>query len=287
MIMHVAEAGEQRGRVVLHLTTGQPSAVALEAAVRIARAFNSEIESLFVEDSQLFEMASYPFAREISRFGAHTRALSCDELERQLRVLAQSLTRRVEAMARAAEVPAHARIVRGVPLAALAQACADCGPWNVVALADPMPAAGSERLRELFDAVADITGLVLVGPKAQRTSGPIIAALEDIEHLPHMMRVGERLAGALGGEIAILLLAETPEDAHLMEDQARLALGNPSGLRIMSSAGLDSTPAVLAETLRRLRGGFVLGQYGGLLVPRDGDLKPLVASLECPLFVMR
>ena len=53
MIAHVAQAGEDRGRVVLHLQSGHPSAIALEAAVRIARAFQSEIESLFVEDEQL------------------------------------------------------------------------------------------------------------------------------------------------------------------------------------------------------------------------------------------
>lgn len=181
----------------------------------------------------------------------------------------------------------HARVVRGMPLSALAQACAECGPWNVVALGDPMTGAAAEQLRQVFENVADITGLVLVGPKAQRTAGPIIAALEDIDHLPHLLRVSERLSSALGGEIAVLLLSESPETAHLMEAQARLALGSPPGLRIVSVAGHNSAPAALAETLRRLRGGFVLGQYGGILVPHEGDLKPLVAALECPLFVMR
>ena len=55
MIAHVAQAGEDRGRVVLHLRSANPSAIALEAAVRIARAFQSEIESLFVQDEQLMD----------------------------------------------------------------------------------------------------------------------------------------------------------------------------------------------------------------------------------------
>ena len=50
MIAHVAQTGEDRGRVVLQLGSAHPSAIALEAAVRVARAFQSEIESLFVED---------------------------------------------------------------------------------------------------------------------------------------------------------------------------------------------------------------------------------------------
>lgn len=287
MIMHVAEAGEQRGRVVLHLAGSHPSPVALEAAVRIARAFNSEIESLFVENAHLFEMTSYPFAREISRFGAQSHALSRDRLEREMRLLAQSLCRRVETLARAAEVPAHARVVRDDPLQALARACAECGPWNVVALADPLSPGDALSLSEVFTTVVDVTGLMLVGPQARRTSGPIVAALEDIEHLQHLVRAGERLASIAGGEIALLLLAQTADEARVMEDHARLALGNPSGLRIMAMAGLDIAPAALAEKLRRMSAGFVIGQYGGILIADDSELRTLVGALECPLFVMR
>ena len=50
------------------------SAIALEAAVRVARAFRSEIESLFVEDEQLFDCASYGFVREVSLSGRASRA---------------------------------------------------------------------------------------------------------------------------------------------------------------------------------------------------------------------
>ena len=50
MIAHVAEAGEDRGRVVLRLgSSGRLSDIALEAAMRVAQAFQSEIESVFVE----------------------------------------------------------------------------------------------------------------------------------------------------------------------------------------------------------------------------------------------
>ena len=45
--------------------------------------------------------------------------------------------------------------------------------------------------------------------------------------------------------------------------------------------------AVIAETLRRLRGGIVIGQFGGLVVPDEGNLRPLCAALECPLFLVR
>ena len=37
--------------------------------MRIARAFQSEIESVFVEDEQLFDCAAYGFVREVSLTG--------------------------------------------------------------------------------------------------------------------------------------------------------------------------------------------------------------------------
>ena len=134
MIVHVAAAGESRGRVVLQVGCGEPSGLALEAAVRVAQAFNSEIETLFVESQQLLQMASYPFAKEISLTGRSSRPISSADIEQDLRYVSQAVQRKLDAMARAAEVPVRWRVMRAEPAEAVAQACAECGPWNVVAL---------------------------------------------------------------------------------------------------------------------------------------------------------
>lgn len=286
MIMHVAEAGERRGRVVLHLTSGHPNAIAIEAAVRIAQAFNSEIESLFVEDLQLYDLASYPFAREIS-LSARTRALSRDDVEKEMRLCGQSLQRRVETLARAADVPLRAKVVRDDPVQALAKACAEDGPWNVVALADALPPGQGARLSELFNTVAGTTGLMLVGPMARRTRGSIIAVVETPEHLQPMLRAGERMARVLGGEVVLIMLSDSQSSDEWLDGQVRLALGEQSRMRLLHYRTDQSAPAALAEVIRRLNGGFVIGHFGGLLVPADGDLRDLFTALECPLFLMR
>lgn len=284
MIMHVAEAGEQRGRVVLHIASGHPSPIAMEAAVRIAQAFNSEIESLFVEDNQLYELASYPFAREISLRGA-SRPLSRDAVEREMRLCAQSLQRKVERLARAADVPLRAKVVRDDPVMALAKACSENGPWNVVALADALAPGQGARLCELFSSVSGTTGLMLVGPKARRTSGPLIAVVENPDHLPPLLRAGERLSSITGGEVLLLLLSNG--DGEWLEGQVRLALGPQSRIKMLHCQADKIPPAALAEVIRRLNSGFVIGHFGGILVPAHGDLRDLVAALECPLFLMR
>ena len=105
MIAHVARMGEDRGRVVLQLGSAHPSTVALEAAVRVARAFQSEIESVFVEDAQLFDCAAYGFVREVSLTGRQRRVMSTAGMTQDLRLAARAARRQLEVLARRAEVP--------------------------------------------------------------------------------------------------------------------------------------------------------------------------------------
>lgn len=287
MIAHVAEAAEARGRVVLQLRTANPNAVAIEAALRVAQAFQSGIETLFVEDLQVFDLASFPFAREISLTGRKSRAISSGEIEQEFRLAFASLQRRIEALAKAAEVPLRQRIVRDDPITALAATCAECGPWNVVALAEPFSAMSCESLRLVLDTVADATGLVLVGPKARRTFGPVIVAVEDVERLPSMIRAGERIASVTGGSIVVVPIDDDEERVRWMEAQARLLLDERPDAQVIAAGSARGAAEVVAETLRRLKGGFVISQFGGLVVPAEGDLKALAAALECPLLLVR
>ncbi len=287
MIAHVAQAGEARGRVVLQLSTANPSLVAIEAAVRVAQAFQSEIESLFIENRQLLDLASFPFAREISFNGRTSRMMASIDLESEFRFAFAALHRRIEALARAAEVPLRQRTVRDDPISALAAACSEYGPWNVVALAEPFRPSTTPALRQLFETISDTTGLVVVGPKAQRTKGPVVAAVEELDDLPGMLRAADRLMTVTDGPVIVLLVADDEERVHWMEAQARLLLSERPDVRILWTEFSRGATEVVAEALLRLKAGFVISRFGGLVVPDDGDLKPLAAALECPLFLVR
>jgi hypothetical protein len=287
MIAHVAQTGENQGRVVLQLGSAHPSAVALEAAVRIARAFQSEIESIFVEDMQLFDCAAYGFVREVSLTGRHSRAVSAAGMTRDLRLAAQAARRELEALARRAEVPLRSRVVRDEPLRALSVACAESGPWNVVALTEPFAAGNGSLLKQLLLEISGATGLVMVGPKARRVTGPAIVAVEDVERIPALLRAAERLAALDGALILLLLIALDEERLARMDGQARLVVEDREDVRIYTAAVARGEAAVVAEALRQLQGGFVICQFGGLVVPDEGNLKPLASVLECPLFLVR
>jgi hypothetical protein len=287
MIAHVARTGEDRGRVVLALGSVNPSAVALEAAVRVARAFQSEIESLFVEDAQLFDCAAYTFVREVSLTGRRRREVSAAAMTHDLRLAAQSARRQVEALARRAEVPLRSRVVRDEPLRALAVACAERGPWNVVALAEPFASRNAEPIKQLLVEIPGTTGLVLVGPRSRPVRGPTVVAVEDSERLPGLLRAADRLAAVDGSTIVLLLVATDEERLERMDGEARLVVDAREDVRIAHGAVARGEAAVIAEALRRLSCGFLICQFGGLTVPEEGDLRPLASVLECPLFLVR
>ena len=287
MIAHVAAAGEGRGRVVLWLGSSQASPSAIEAAMVLAQAYQSEVESLFVEDRQLFDLAEFPFARVLDTDGENWQPLPRENLEREMHFLGAALQRQVADAARRAAIPFSARVVRDDPLRAVANACAENGPWNVVAIAEPFGAGDEKRLAEVFASVLDTTGVVIAGPLARRTQGPVIAAVEQFERLGPMLKAAERLAGVTGGDVKLMLIGSRPDEIAWLEGEVRLLFGEGGGPEIETVLAATADVVPVAEAVRRHKGAFLLAQYGGQVVSAETSLRPLASALECPLLLVR
>lgn len=286
MIAHVAAAGEGRGRVVVLLAaSGHTSDTAIQAALSIAQAFQSEIETLFVENGQLIDLARFPFAREISFTGRATRTLSVPDIEAGLKHLAADLHRKIARLAGQSGIACLGRTARGEAISALADACAEAGPWNVVTLAEPVGEATPAELARLFSEVHDTTAVAIAGPAARRVDGTIVAIVDDIERAPPMLRAAERLAAPEGRDVRLILAGADEEYAAWMEGQARLALGEEAGSLIVPLAALDARTIVRA--VRRLTPGFVITRFGGSLVDGEGAVARAALELECPMLVVR
>ena len=156
-----------------------------------------------------------------------------------------------------------------------------------MALAEPFTGGTCSPLKQLLLEVPGMTGIVMVGPKSRHVSGPIVVAVEDAEQLPAMLRTAGRLAAIDSSQIVLLLIAPDEERLDRMDAQARLVVEAREDVRIEQAAVARGASAVIAEALRRLNGGFVICQFGGLVVPDEGDLRPLASVLECPLFLVR
>ena len=76
-------------RILVVLDASARGRAALAAAVRIARNTSAELQGLFVEDEDLFRLASLPFSREIDATSASPRELRSDAVERSFHAAAE------------------------------------------------------------------------------------------------------------------------------------------------------------------------------------------------------
>jgi hypothetical protein len=286
-MVHVAAHGEGRGRVVMQVR-GAPNRHAVAAALKIAHAYQSQLESLFVEDEQLADLTGHAFVREVSYCGARIEPIDRDRIEAVFLHNARRIELEVRSRAAALDVPWAARVVRDEPSRAVALACAQAGPWNILVLADPMAATDGLEIRRLLAEISGLTAIVAVGPRVQHTDGAIVIVLEDLDRLAAMRNVAERLAGdAPGTQVVLLPLASDRTDLGDLEGQLRLVLGASEGLRLTLGCVTHGSPIAAAAALRPFGAGLVVAEADGVLLGRGSDLSALLQVLDCPLLVIR
>lgn len=286
MIVHVAAAGEARGRVVL-LCGFSPAAndAALKAAIHVAKAYHSEIEAVFVEDRHVFALADYDFASEIEHAGGTVCSLDAARLQAEYRALHAAESRRVFAIAAAAGIEARVQRVRDDEISALVRCCAASGPWNVVVIAEASASADGGVIGRVLDSVQDATGVVAATRRSRLSHGPIVVAVEDEDRLPVMVRTAERLSAVQGSEIKLLIVAASEDEMHWLEAQARLLVAGNSRCAIELNEVSRRSAAAIAERIRALGAAFLITRHGGQLLPQDG-YNPL-ATLRYPVFCIR
>lgn len=101
-------------RIMVALDSSQQSQAALKAAAQLAARLNVELLGLFVEDINLLQLASLPFAREVVYASETQRSLASVDMERSLRAQADRLRQTVENAASSAQVHWSFKVYRGV-----------------------------------------------------------------------------------------------------------------------------------------------------------------------------
>src|SRR6516165_4867430 len=216
--MREGEAEFVLHRILVALDASTHSMAALAAAVQLAAAMEAELEGLFVEDVNLLRLAGLPFAREV-RHTASLEALDSLRMERALKAQAAQAREALAAAARRAQVQWSFRVVRGQVaqevLAAAAQA-------DLVTLGkqgrsrSPGARLGSTALRVALDA----PGTLLLVEHGVPGGLPVLVLYDGSEGAERALDAAARLAKASGSPPIVLLLADTPDAAQRLEQQA-------------------------------------------------------------------
>jgi nucleotide-binding universal stress UspA family protein len=216
--MKERDAGFVVRRILVALDASTHSLAALSAAVELAAAMEAELEGLFVEDVNLLRLAGLPFAREV-RHTASLEALDSPRMERALKAQAAQARDALAVAAGRAQVHWSFRVVRGQVaqevLAAAAQA-------DLVTLGkqgrsrSPGARLGSTALRVALDA----PGTLLLVEHGVPGGLPVLVLYDGSEGAERALDAAARLAKASGSPPIVLLLADTPDAAQRLEQQA-------------------------------------------------------------------
>ena len=100
-------------RVLIALDAPLQDLNLLEMAISLAANRQVELVALFIEDQDLFHLASLPFAQEIDRISAKERKLDSMQIARTLRAQAREIASVLDRLTKQLQVSHSLKIVRG------------------------------------------------------------------------------------------------------------------------------------------------------------------------------
>ncbi len=165
-------------RVVVAIDAAAPNISALEIAAQFADAMSSELIGLFVESSDLLNLAALPFTREITIQSALQRKLSTKEIERDFKRAAATAQQTLAKLADERNLRWQFDVVRGHMTPELISAAKSC---DLLILSEQLRSFEEKRadigIRIVFEDVPCNATLV-VGPKPSVGGGPILAIVQ-------------------------------------------------------------------------------------------------------------
>ncbi len=245
-------------RILVALDATRDSLEALEQAAAMASRMEAELVGMFVEDIGLLNLASLPFAREVSPFGAAARTLDTATIEKELKLQAAQARRALAATAERLHLRWEFQVARGKVEAEILAATARA---DMVALAKARAGAGGPRLGHVSRAVAE--------------SMPCSVLLAAPEARTHRRRVAVIFAAGRAGEAALRVAI-------------RLASGNGRPLSVLVPAVPGETKAAGREATanRRFQGLPVPVEVRSIAMARAADIRIAVAEIGAEILVL-
>lgn len=282
MIAHVAAASELSGRVVLWF---DPEATCtpemLDAPVRLAAAYDAEIETVVVDQSADDNGGDVPI-RNVGR-GMASEVLC---VEHRFELLAQRCRRVVEKAGAVRRIQVRHAVAQGDAVDRISEMCLARGPWNIVALAHIPALGGYSVMGSLLANVSGATGFLLCADKPVTKAPRVVVIVEDADRLPSMLRAAERLSEP-GDPVHIVLGAETTVEYTELEEQTRLLTADAPAVSFATVGPTFGVPGALTDAVARMKPSFIVARFGGAALADGRELSRASAATRAPILLVR
>ena len=218
-------------RVLLAFDNAAPATQPLAMARALIEILGGELAGLFVEDVNLLRVAALPFTREVGAISGVARPIELPDIERVLRVQAETAKRMLAELAGELSVPWSFRIERGNML------------QHVLAQMSESVAAVLVPSRLLHAPAATSRGL------GRSSARRVFAVWDRSAPQTQTVALALRLAEAQHATVTLIVLGnDVPASTSPPPALASLLASAPPGLRMVSLP--RSKAAVLARQLR-------------------------------------
>jgi len=273
-------------RILLALDASKESLAALAAAAGLAAPLEAEITGLFIEDTDLLNLAALPFSREATALSRSGRLLEPERLARELRTQAATARQALARAAEASHLPWNFRIARGRIAAELLAAAQDAdliaigkgtGPWS-----------GRVRLGRHTRTLATQTACSMLFASAIScpADAPLAVVYEGGMRSSAALALAARLGERSGKRLLVFVIADSPakiaEHEIAVREQLR-AMALSAAIRRVRGADLQGIArAVQAEPVALL-------VVGTPAEPSDegATLDVLVEKSACSVLLVR
>jgi nucleotide-binding universal stress UspA family protein len=271
-------------RIIVAADASPYGRAAMEAAATLAAELGAEIEGLFVEDVNLFNVAELALGRELHLISGRARAFDRAALESELRTEASQARRALETLAGRWHVSVSFRVVRGRVEAEVITAA---GAADLLVLGTASRSLGAHgRPGSTAVAAAErAPGSVLLLRPGGSITGRALVAYDGSDGAELALEAGVRVTGGRKDALTVLLVAPTAEEATTLRGKVEGQLA-PRGItpRLLHVPGLDL--AEMCRLTRATRTDVLILSADNKVLSETGHTR-LLAEAGCPILLVR
>jgi len=266
-------------RVLVPMDVSSEARAGLLFAARLARALESRLEGLFIEDQDLMSLAGLPFTRELSLTSGQPQSLDLDRLERDFRAKAAA-ERLLAQVAQAENVPSSFRTARGKTELEITSAVREGDLVAVGRALGALVGRGAQGSAIRAASRRPAGSILFTGhrPAARPTAAEAVVA--GTESCEAALNLAERLAKALQVPLGVHVVGSA--GGKDLEDRIRSTLSEPAILRYHSTGSAEGLLGAPCG-----RPGRLVVTAAAALQHEHETIERLAARIACPLILVQ
>ena len=270
-------------RILFALDSGSNVRAGLDVAVELAGRLRAELDGLYVEDNDLFQVAQLPFTTQVNLTTGIPQPLLAADLEQQMARLAAAARRRLAAAATRSRVRWTFRTVRG-RIAHEVAAAAELADLVIVEGGQHRAPAQNRIGLSSRTTIQSVSRSVLILRAGRRFEGTVSVVFDGTALGEKALAMADILTPS-NDALTVLFADQEAEKRGQMEARARELLGVSAGNAHFRTLRAASLAAMCEEVHGHDSGLLVLGADSPLL-PQSG-VAEILDSLACPVLLVR